>query len=81
MRHLIAAALVAGRPAARGAEGEAAAADLEQRVAEAVAVRGHLRRQRHGPGLAQVRWVYVASYEARRWVAPRPATIVVGRRG
>lgn len=43
-----------------------------------VNVRGHLRRQRHGPGNAQTKWVYVAQYSARRWVAPRPLRIVVG---
>lgn len=36
-----------------------------------VQVRGHLKRQRHGPGNALVRWIYVRSYGARRWVAPR----------
>ena len=33
-------------------------------------VSGHLRRTRHGPGSSQVRWQWIASYEARRWVAP-----------
>lgn len=44
---------------------------IEGRVAEAVAVRGHLKRQRYGDGRERVRWIYVAGYEARRWFAPR----------
>jgi len=52
-------------------------ADLDDRISEHVIVRGHLKRQRFGPGRSQVRWIYVASYEARRWVAPRPAQVIV----
>lgn len=47
------------------------------RIVEAVPVRGHLKRQRHGPGNAEVRWIYVEGYEARRWLSPRPARVVV----
>jgi hypothetical protein len=47
------------------------------RQALAVEVRGHLKRQPYGPSGTLRRWVYIASYEARRWVAPRPARIIV----
>lgn len=40
-------------------------------------VRGHVRRQRYGPALSEVRWIYVEGYEARRWVAPKPLKILV----
>lgn len=68
------------RPERRGKSGSIAGGGAPEggRVAEAVEVRGHLRRQRHGPGSELTRWIYVASYEARRWVAPR-ARVVVGR--
>lgn len=36
----------------------------------ATPVRGHLRRQPHGPGASLRRWQWVEGYEARRWVAP-----------
>lgn len=32
---------------------------------------GHLKRQRHGPGLALTKWIYVAGHGARRWCDPR----------
>ncbi|MBI4021153.1 MAG: hypothetical protein HY369_02835 [Candidatus Aenigmarchaeota archaeon] len=63
---------------ARPGEQDAAAGG---RVAAEATVRGHLKRQRHGPGGQLVKWVYIASYEARRWVAPRPTRVVVGLRG
>jgi hypothetical protein len=47
------------------------------RLSEQVRVRGHLKRQRHGPGLTKTRWIYVPSYEARRWVAPQPVRVIV----
>jgi hypothetical protein len=46
-------------------------------MASEVEVRGHLKRQRHGPGNGQVKWIYVPGYSARRWVAPRPTRIVL----
>jgi hypothetical protein len=49
------------------------------RQALAVEVRGHLKRQPYGPGGTLRRWIYVSSYEARRWVAPRPVSIIVDR--
>lgn len=49
----------------------AVADEIEGRVAEVVQVRGHLKRQRYGAGREQVKWIYVPSYEARRWFAPR----------
>jgi hypothetical protein len=45
-----------------------------------VAVRGHLKRQRHGPALAQTKWIYVEGYSARRWVSPISRTVVHPRR-
>lgn len=42
-----------------------------------VNVRGHLKRQRHGPENALTKWIYVAEYSARRWVSPKPLKIVV----
>lgn len=51
---------------------------LSDRAAATVMVRGHLKRQAYGPGLSHRRWIYVESYEARRWVAPRPMRIEVG---
>jgi hypothetical protein len=44
---------------------------IEGRVAEAVVVSGHLKRQRYGEARAKVKWIYVAGYAARRWFAPR----------
>lgn len=43
----------------------------EGRVAVAVAVLGHMKCQRYGEGRAKTRWIYVASYEARRWIGLR----------
>ncbi len=43
-------------------------------------VRGHLKRQFYGPGRALRKWVYVRSYEARRWIAPRPLRVEVRTR-
>ena len=40
-------------------------------------VSGHLKRQPWGPKGAQRKWIYVESYEARRWVAPGPVKVVV----
>lgn len=47
------------------------------RVAEERPVRGHLKRQPHGPGGKLRRWQWVPGYEARRWVAPGPRRVVV----
>ncbi len=44
---------------------------IDGRVADAVVVSGHLKRQRYGEGRALVKWIYVAGYSARRWFAPR----------
>jgi hypothetical protein len=68
-------AVPAGKaPAERTPAAEAAPAG---RAADVVAVRGHLKRPRHGAGLAETKWIYVAGYEARRWVAPGPRKVVV----
>ncbi|MCY1023978.1 hypothetical protein [Pyxidicoccus sp. MSG2] len=47
------------------------------RLADQVLVRGHLKRQRHGPGNRAVKWLYIAGYSARRWVAPGVTQVVV----
>lgn len=47
----------------------------EGRIEATVTVRGHLKRQPYGPNRSLRRWVYVESYEARRWIAPRPLRI------
>lgn len=65
------------RPAPRS-PGEPTGAGLPPgRTAANVEVTGHLKRQPFGPGRTGRRWIYVESYEARRWVAPRPLRIVV----
>jgi hypothetical protein len=48
-----------------------AADATEGRVAEPVAVTGHIKRQRYGEGRAKMRYIYVAGYQARRWHGPR----------
>lgn len=69
----------ARRDGNRGADGARGADGL---TAAEVEVRGHLKRQPHGPGGALRRWVYVDGYAARRWIAPRPVKVIVaGRRG
>lgn len=45
-------------------------------VAE-VHVRGHLKRQRHGPGHSLTKWIYVAAYQATRHVAVGDHKVVV----
>ena len=52
----------------------------EGRLGLEVPVRGHLKRQPYGPAQSLRRWVYVESYEARRWIAPRPLRLVVHER-
>lgn len=47
------------------------------RLMHLAGVRGHLKRQPYGPGAAMRRWIWVSSYEARRWVAPRPLRVEV----
>jgi len=61
-----------GEHVPRSREVETADTDtIEGRVADAVVVSGHLKRQRYGEGRALVKTIYVAGYSARRWVAPR----------
>lgn len=65
-------------PAARAqgeATGESRAAP-EGRVLAATEVRGHLKRQPHGPGGTLRRWIYVGEHSARRWVAPASKRIL-----
>jgi hypothetical protein len=57
-------------PAAAGAPSTAG------RQEETVLVRGHVKRQRHGPGNSLVKWVYIVAHEARRWVTPEVRVVV-----
>lgn len=63
----------AGAEARVGGDGASVAGRVEARVE----VRGHLKLQPYGPGGRERRLIYVASHEARRWVAPRPLRVVV----
>lgn len=71
--------LVPSRGRAARTEEQAPGGPVSGRVPLQVPVRGHIRRQRHGPGRADTKWVYVEGYAARRWVAPRPLRIEVGQ--
>lgn len=57
------------RPSAPGS-GEGESRDISRLQLARVMVTGFLRRQPYGPGGALRKWVYIQSYEARRWVAP-----------
>lgn len=46
-------------------------------IERSVMVRGHLKRQRYGAGHELVKWIYVQSYEARRWFTSTPTRVVV----
>jgi hypothetical protein len=63
------------------AEAEAArtagATGTADRALLPVQVLGHMRRQRHGPGHREVKWIDVAGHAARRWVALGPHRVVV----
>jgi hypothetical protein len=72
-RHLY----VASEPEARAGGGGGGAATTGDRTGVEVPVTGHLKRQRHGPGNGLTRWIYVAGYQARRWIGPRPVRIDV----
>lgn len=62
-----------------GASGPGEGVGTDGRLGLTVPVSGHVKRQRYGPGRAETRWIYVAGYEGRRWVAPR-ARVIVGSR-
>ncbi len=62
------------------APSEPASAEHGDRLEQAVAVRGHVKRQRYGEAHAKTKWIWVEGYAARRWVAPRPVRIVVSTR-
>lgn len=51
---------------------------LDERLPTVVTVRGHLKRQAYGPRRSERRWIYVESYEARRWISPRPLRVEIG---
>ncbi len=57
--------------------GAASTAGIGGRSVARVPVHGHIKRQHFGPGGRETRMIYVASYEARRWVAPKPARVIV----
>jgi len=40
-------------------------------------IRGHIKRQRYGPGGSLVKWIWIEAYGARRWIAPGPRRVVV----
>lgn len=63
---------------AEPASAAAAAPVAEGRLAERRPVRGHVKRQRYGPGNGLVKWIYVPRYSARRWIAPGDRRVVVG---
>lgn len=67
-------------PARPGGSSAVQGGPVEGRLGLEVPVKGHLKRQPYGPAQGLRRWVYVESYEARRWVAPRPLRIVVRER-
>ncbi len=46
-------------------------------IPERVTVAGHLKRQPYGPGRQGRKWIYVAPYEATRWVSERPLWVAV----
>src|SRR5690606_18539978 len=69
--------LTEGAVARPGGHSDGGETEIDQRIAVEVRVRGHLKRQRYGEGREQVRWIYVESYEARRWLSPRPQRVVV----
>lgn len=54
---------------------------IDKREPSTAKVTGHLKRQPYGPDRKERRWIYVAGYQARRWVAPRPVKVVVGVHG
>ena len=62
-----------------GGESDPSGIAPEGRSAEEVPVRGHLKRQPHGPGGKERKWIYVAEHSARRWVAARPVRVVVSK--
>lgn len=65
------------RAGGAGGSGGGGAADLSDRAEQDVPVRGHLKRQPHGPGGTLRRWIWVEGYEARRWIGPKPRRTVV----
>lgn len=71
--------VLAGAPSSSGGGGASSAGGgpLEGRQAVEAEVRGHLKRQPHGPRGTLRRWIWVAGYQARRWVAPKPLRIDV----
>jgi hypothetical protein len=58
-------------------QGRLTSQELEGQQLRDVMVKGHIKRQRFGKGRQQTRWIYVAAYGARRWIAPGPLKVVV----
>lgn len=46
-------------------------------LSHSVMVKGHLKRQRYGEGHSKEKWIYVESYEARRWFVTKPVGVKV----
>lgn len=65
------------RAVSRPPKSQAVSAPTPERQAVSVPVRGHVKRQPYGPGHTLRRWIYVESYEARRWVSPKPLRVDV----
>lgn len=65
------------RSVSRPAQSQEPQPSAEERQARTVPVRGHIKRQPYGPGRSLRRWIYVESYEARRWISPKPLRIEV----
>lgn len=49
------------------------------RILAPTIVSGHLAYQAYGKQWSLHRWIYVDVYEARRWIAPGPKRIIIGR--
>ena len=51
--------------------------DKEGKELSEVTVKGHLKRQRIGPGRGKLKWVWVESYDSHRWTSTNPVKVVV----
>jgi hypothetical protein len=46
-------------------------------IAETIIVRPYLRRQRFGPRLQEIRWIWISAHEAIRWRSTKPKRTVI----
>jgi len=59
-------------------DGERSGSSIKEgKVQETVFVRGHLKRQVVGKGRKERKWIWISSYDSRRWIIPGPRKIVV----